>query len=108
MILIIVLPVSEQNGFTSEYCVYVLSMKYVSFVPIPYFSVCDTYHSQHAPAFFDCAATSQESDEKNETPNTDEDDSGVPNEGATIFKRLEHFNVVADVVVDEHPYSKTK
>ena len=83
-------------------------MKYISFLKIPLFDVSSTYHSQHTPAFFDCAATSQESNEKNEAPNTDEDDSSVLYESATIFKCCEHFDVVANVVVDEHPYSKTK
>ena len=67
-----------------------------------------TYHSQHAFALFDGATASEEPDEKNETPDTDEDDGGVPNERATILKGLEHLDVVADVVVYKHPYSQTK
>ena len=68
----------------------------------------ETYHSQHAPAFFDGTATSEESNQKNEDSDTDEDDRGVPNESTTFLEGREHLDVTADVVVYEHPYSKTQ
>ncbi len=67
-----------------------------------------TYHSKHASALLDGAAAAEETDDEHESADADENDAGVADKGAAVLERLEHLDVVADVIVHEHPYPETQ